>query len=178
MTQQTDAQLISACLAGESAAWDKLIGRYSPLIYTIPLRFGFSPMLADEMFQQTCIILLEKLDTLQNSDRLSAWLVTVTRRHCIHHLRRQKEERSLDEVELAADAPSVEQMVSIWEQRQHVLTKLATLGDKCEQLLTLLFLQEPQPSYDDIAARLGMAVGSIGATRRRCLQRLRDRMED
>lgn len=173
----TDAQLVSACLVGDSDAWDTLIGRYSALIYTIPRRFGFQPMLADEMFQQTCLTLLEKLDTLQQIDRLSAWIVTVTRRHCIHHLRRQKEEQSFDELEVADDALSVEQLVAQWEQRQAVIAALGTLDERCEKLLTLLFLHEPRSAYDDIAAQLGLAVGSIGATRRRCLERLRERLE-
>ena len=49
--------------------------------------------------------------------------------------------------------------------------------ERCRSLLTLVFLTASEPSYDDIAAQLGIPKGSIGPTRNRCLQQLRAILE-
>jgi len=40
------------------------------------------------------------------------------------------------------------------------------------QQLILLLIEDPPVPYSEISARLGIAVGSIGPTRRRCLNKL------
>ncbi len=172
---ETDSELIAACMAGDGLAWDALIGRYSNLIYAIPLRFDLSPMVADEIFQQTCVTLLNKLDQLQDKSKLSAWLVTVTRRHCIHAFRQQTAEPLPES--LLAEGASVEQEIMQWEQRQLVVQTVEQLPDRCRELLTRLFLQASPDSYETLAAEMDIALGSIGATRRRCLDKLRRKLE-
>ena len=66
-----DPDLIAACLAGEEQAWVALIERYNRLIYTIPWRAGFSKAVVDEIFQETCVILLEGLENLHDRRRLA-----------------------------------------------------------------------------------------------------------
>src|SRR5262245_35084409 len=109
--------LIEACLNSNEQAWEILLERYSRLIYTIPLRFGFSTVVADEIFQEICVILLEKLGTVQDRQRLNAWLVTITRRACIQRLRKKEnttsfemlEEQQFEEEQIEADLLRTEQ---------------------------------------------------------------------
>ncbi len=170
----TDSELIAACMEGDGLAWETLIGRYANLIYAIPLRFNLSQMAADEIFQQTCVTLLNKLNQLQDQTKLSAWLVTVTRRHCIHFFRRRTDEQLPDSFEIEGE--SVEQEIMLWEQRQMVVQAVALLSERCRDLLTRLFLEEPPDSYETVSAEMGIALGSIGATRRRCLDKLRRKL--
>ena len=167
-----DSQLIEACLAGEEAAWAVLLQRYSRLIYTIPLRFGFSKMVADEIFQETCLILLEGLDSLQQKDRVRSWLVTVCRRVCIQHLRQKKEMQSLDGVNLDGRFPPIDSELIRLEQQHVVQEALAKLPLRCQELLKALFFDMPPAPYEEIAQMLGMPTGSIGPTRTRCLEKL------
>jgi RNA polymerase sigma factor (sigma-70 family) len=51
------------------------------------------------------------------------------------------------------------------------------LEPRQRQLVELLFLQEEALPYSEIAARLGIAEGSIGPTRARVLAKLRTLME-
>jgi DNA-directed RNA polymerase specialized sigma24 family protein len=51
------------------------------------------------------------------------------------------------------------------------------LNARCRRLLTLLFLDPDEPSYEEISAQLGIPKGSIGPTRNRCLQQLRLALE-
>ncbi len=173
-TQQSDQELITACLAGDEIAWDTLIDRYSRLIYAIPLRFGLPPMLADEIFQEVCLTLLNKLDTLHSTTRLSAWITTVTRRRSIDYLRRQKPEVALDGLEFDDGSPKLEHELIEMEQATALQTAMERLDERCGTLLNALFLTPDPPSYDELADKLAIAKGSIGPTRNRCLKKLRN----
>jgi len=175
MIEWSDADLIEACLAGDERAWKVLVERYSRLIYTIPMRMGCSQIVAEEVFQETCVTLLEKLDTLRDHNRLSSWLMTVTRRACIHRWR-QKE---LTQVELTDAAGPVEgtpetKLLRLEEQHR-VQLAFERLSQRCRRLLRALFVADPPRPYKAIAEELDMPLGSIGPTRRRCLEKLRQK---
>ncbi len=168
-----DSELIAACLAGEEAAWTALLARYGRLIYTIPLRFGFSKSVADEIFQETCLILLEGLPGLEDRHRLNSWLMTVTRRACLQRIHRPATPDSdpLPDT-LYAAAPTIEEQLQQLEQQYLVQTALSRLPERDQQLLRALFFEEPRRPYEEIARDLGIAEGSIGPLRARSLKRL------
>jgi RNA polymerase sigma factor (sigma-70 family) len=173
MTEWDDADLIEACLAGDDRAWKILIERYSRLIYTIPLRLGFSRIVADEIFQETCVILLEKLDTLRDRSRLSSWLVTVTRRGCIQRWR-QKEPIQVDLTEVAESVKGTpESELLRLEELHQVQLAFERLPLRCQRLLRALFIEDPPRSYEAVATKLDIPLGSVGPTRGRCLEKLR-----
>ncbi len=170
-----DHELIDACLVGDEGAWALLIQRYQRLIYTIPLRFGMPPAPAEEIFQEVCLILLQKLHTLQDQMRLSAWLVTVTRRACMKHWHQSPTSASLDD--LVDQSPEydgdLDEDLLILERRHTLQQALERLDGRCRQLLEALFLADRPPSYQQLARDLNMVEGSIGPTRARCLQKIR-----
>jgi len=43
-------------------------------------------------------------------------------------------------------------------------------------LIELLFFETPSRPYSEVASELGLAVGSIGFTRQKCIDRLRRRL--
>lgn len=172
--ETSDTDLIIACRAGNEEAWTALLDRYNRLIYSIPLRFGLPRPIADEVFQETCLILLQQLDQLHDTERLSAWLVTVCRRSCLRRLYPAQEPPvELWEGAVATDQAPLEKAIITLEQQHQVQAALETLSPRCQALLYALFFEVPPPSYEEIAERLDMSVGSIGPTRARCLQRLR-----
>jgi RNA polymerase sigma factor (sigma-70 family) len=173
-----DAQLVTACLDGNERAWELLLARYDRLIYAIPLRFGFSQLHTQEIFQEVCVTLLEKLDTLRNHRRIQPWIVTVTRRLCIQRLRMEKPARQLDSLEFyQADEQTLDERLLAVEQKQLVLQALNTLDPRCQALLRALFFETPVRPYNAIASELKMGVTSIGPTRARCLEKLRQAMQ-
>ena len=176
-TQLDDATLVSACLNGDEQAWVTLLERYNRLIYTIPLRFGFTKAMADEIHQETCLIMLEKLDTLQDREQLRSWLMTVTRRACIKRWRT----KTVEEVELT-DAEQVgystiEENMGRLEEQFLIQEAFTQISDRCQHLLQSLFLTDPPLSYDEISEQLDISLGSIGPTRSRCLDKLRREVE-
>jgi len=175
----SDMQLVEACLAGDEQAWELLLERYGRLIYTIALRFKFSPQIADEVFQEVCLILLEKLYTLQKRERLHAWIVTVTRRACIQRLR-STNPSVVPLHELSDTGPGEEETVDeqlVLSEQQHALYQaMINLNERCRFLLHALFFAEERPSYAEIAETLDVPVGSVGPIRARCLEKLRQEM--
>lgn len=171
-----DSDLITACLTGDEQAWLVLLERYSRLIYSIPLRFGLPKSVADEIFQETCLILLEKLNTLRDREHLSSWLITVTRRGCIQRWRRKDIETvELQETNQALETTLEEVLLRL--ERQHLVQRALTeLSPRCQQLLKALFFADPPPSYEEIAGKLAISTGSIGPTRARCLEKLRQQI--
>ncbi|MCZ7567924.1 MAG: sigma-70 family RNA polymerase sigma factor [Ardenticatenaceae bacterium] len=180
MNAPDDRTLIAACIAGDQNAWVALVGRYERLIYSILLRHGLSESQAADVFQEVCLILLEKLDRLRDESCLAAWLMTVTRRECWKTLRRRDVAGAEDAMPLLMNQPAngsqPEDLVAQWEARQAVWDALARIGEPCRTLLQRLYYAQPAPSYAAIAAELGVPEGSIGPTRARCLKKLRHAM--
>ncbi len=165
-----DPALVQACIEGDEGAWDELIARYGRLVYSIPIKYGFSEDDADDIFQNVCAIVLRDLHKLRDQTRLSSWLITTTHRECWRLRKRSRSCVSLDETLIDASTPHPEDILR-WE-REQVREAIWGLNDRCRALLTSLFLDPDEPSYEEVADRLGVPRGSIGPTRARCFKKL------
>ncbi len=58
-----------------------------------------------------------------------------------------------------------------------VYDAVQALGDPCRSLILGLFFDPAEPSYEELASRIGRPLGSVGPLRGRCLERLRTIME-
>jgi DNA-directed RNA polymerase specialized sigma24 family protein len=84
----------------------------------------------------------------------------------------------LDSLEFyQADEQTLDERLLAVEQKQLVLQALHTLDPRCQALLRALFFETPVRPYDAIASELKMGVTSIGPTRARCLEKLRQAMQ-
>lgn len=172
----TDQELVSACLRGQQEAWTALVLRYRRLVFSIPLRLGLDRDDAGDVVQAVWLELFEELPRLRDAGRLGAWLVTVATR-ATYRLRRQKRRRALQEVEgleeeLLREIAPPAAVARQAEREQLVREAIARLPHRCRELIRLLFYERPPRPYEDVARALGLATGSIGFNRGRCLQRL------
>lgn len=179
MREETDRNLVDACLGGNERAWDALVERYGRLVYSIPRRLGLGDNDSDDIFQVVFGIVLRRLETLRDVDRLSAWLIRTTYREAYRLLRRRSARQTIELPDTTADdaAPTDEQ-VATWERQALVRAALHKLDPKCRELLQALYFHQASPSYEEIAASLDMKIGSIGPTRARCLQKLEKLLPD
>lgn len=184
----SDEDLVARCREGREAAWSTLVRRYQRLVYTVPRRAGLSEAQAADVFQATFTKLFEHLHRIDDASRVRAWLVTTARRESLRLLeegRRIVEFTSVDGDDDGADpiaqiadpAPLPEALLDELQQQDRVRRALERLDARSRQLLEWLFLDDQPPSYTEIAARLGIAEGSIGPTRARCLAKLRTLLE-
>jgi RNA polymerase sigma factor (sigma-70 family) len=171
----SDARLVRACLDGNDQAWAALIAKYKNLVYSIPLRYGAPPQDAADIFQAVCLELFSELPRLRRAEALRSWLIKVTA-HQSYHWKRKHRQRAedviseSDEEELPAEM-TPDMIVEI-ERAQILREAVAALPPRCQEIIQLLFYEAEPLSYRDLAARLGLATGSIGFIRGRCLQRL------
>lgn len=176
-----DSDLISLSLGGRKDAWEILVSRYERLIYHVALQTGIAVDEANDVFQSVCLIWIENLKSLRQPEQLGAWLVTITRREIWARWRQDHDARGdPDEMlaELEDPKESPEQLASLAENARVLNHSLSELGDPCAKLLTMLYLDEDQPSYQKISRKLKMPANSIGPTRGRCLEKLRKILEE
>jgi RNA polymerase sigma factor (sigma-70 family) len=136
---------------------------------------------AADVTQQTFCILLDNVDRLKPESRLGPWLATVARRHSWRVRARQKRETPEDPDALGERVEDVREGLpgsAGWEQLEWLHHGLSLLDERCRDLLTELYLRPESGAYEEVARLLGIAVGSIGPTRARCLERLRALMEN
>jgi RNA polymerase sigma factor (sigma-70 family) len=173
---ETDEKLVRACLDGNEAAWAALIDRYKSLIYSIPVRYHFSPEDCADIFQMVCLELFSELPRLRKPGALRAWIVSVAAHTSFHWKKRTARRAERERTDIDEDAipdPAVTPMLlEELEQEQLVRDALATLPPRCREMIRLLFYEHPPLPYKEVAARLGLATGSIGFIRGRCLKRL------
>ena len=177
----SDARLIRACLKGHEHAWSALIEKYRKLIYSIPVKYGASPEDAADIFQSVCLEVFSELPRLRKTAAFRSWLITVTAHQSFQWKRktRRRAEDELtpaDEEKLGMD-PSPD-FIELVEREQMLREAIARLPPRCQEMIRMLFYQEPHVSYRDVAKRLGLATGSIGFIRGRCLKRLQRALEE
>src|SRR5438309_11479902 len=175
-----DTLLVKECLAGSEEAWSLLIDKYKALIYSIPVKYGLSPQEAADVFQATCTELLVRLPELREPRALPKWLMQVAHHESYRWKRQNQRTVSRDaEADLPEPAtPAIADRLFQQTQEEQMLREAMTvLTPQCRRLVELLFFETPSRPYTEVAAELGLAVGSIGFTRQKCLERLRGQLE-
>lgn len=184
-----DETLVQQCVRGESAAWSRLIDRYTPLVDTVARRAGLDRHGAADVLQTVFARLFEHLPRMDHPQRLQAWIVTASKRESWRQYRRGRRTVSMTASEDSCDCEPVWELVDrsviaedALSQRQQVdqlRAGLCQLDGRCRDLLELLFPRDDEPlSYAEIARRLDAPIGSIGPTRSRCLDKLRRMLEE
>ena len=173
---------MAACLKGDEQAWSALVDKYKHLIFSIPARQGIPRDAAGDVFQRVCLLLLAELPHLRQAEALPMWLIRVTSRECLRWRRQERPYSSDEQAEaalaLAADASApVEDVLARAAAEQALRDSVAALPTRCRRLIEMLFYEAPARPYQRVARSLGLATGSIGFIRGRCLTRLRRERE-
>jgi RNA polymerase sigma factor (sigma-70 family) len=186
MEPEEISRLVGRASAGDQAAWNVLVDEYSGVLRSVVQRFRLGKEQAADAVQTTWLRLVEHIDEIRDPARLAGWLRTTGSRVCLEVIRESAREYPVDSYdetprpaldrlhEEAAEGPEVSALRS--EHRALVRRAMADLPARHRSLLELL-VASPPVSYEEIGARLGMPVGSIGPTRARILHKLRGALE-
>jgi RNA polymerase sigma factor (sigma-70 family) len=176
-----DTRLVQECLRANEEAWSALVDKYKNLIFSIPIKYGFSADDATDIFQAVCLELLSELPKLRKPKALPKWIMQVTSHKCFHWKRQQRrvESSEPEDGKLEPSEPArAETILREADEEQGLREVISELPPRCRELVRMLFYEEPARPYQEIAATLGIATGSIGFIRQRCLERLRKRLLD
>jgi len=178
--EKTDAELVQACRRGDEAAWNALVERYQRLIITIPRRAGLSEEQAADVFQEVFLTLFEKLDEIQQPEKIRSWMVTTAKFKTWGIVRGEKgfrtpeteEEMEHEMASLADNSPLADERLIELEQQHQIRTALKELEERCQKILSMIYLRDAAASYAEVASAIGVGETSISPLRSRCLQKL------
>jgi len=174
-----DRRLVRECLAGNQEAWSVLVDKYKNLIYSIPVKYHFSQDDASDVFQAVCLELLAELPKLRNPEALPKWIIQVTAHKCLHGKKYAQRTETVDTNDPAFEQSTPARAESVLheaEEEQKIRQVMDELPERCQRLVRMLFFEEPARPYQEVARELGIAPGSIGFIRQRCLDRLRKKL--
>jgi RNA polymerase sigma factor (sigma-70 family) len=176
--QWNDTKLVEQCLKGSEEAWRALLAKYKNLIYSIPIKLGFSQDDAADIFQAVCAELISQLPSIRQPQALAAWLIKVTAHRCAQWKRQSGRFVDYESAPEPASASESlpEHVLAEVESEQILRTAVRELSSRCRKLVEMLFFETPARPYDEVAREFGIATGSVGFIRGRCLDKLRRRL--
>jgi RNA polymerase sigma factor (sigma-70 family) len=173
--------LVTRAQTGDQPAWDLLVERYAPLIWSICHRYRLSSPDTQDVGQNVWLRLAGQLDRIRDPAVLPGWLATTTSRECAKALRAARrphaagqtlQTKNISDATAATAEQELEQELLLAERHAALREAFADLPPDRQRLLALL-IEDPPVRYDKIGAELGIPVGSIGPDRGRCLDKLR-----
>ena len=175
-----DAELVKLCRNGDQSAWDQLVNRYQRLIYAIPRRAGLSDEQAADVFQEVFLTLLQKIDEIEQPDRIRSWIVTTAKFKTWAVVRSGKglyspeteEEMEAEMADLRDTSPLADDMLIELEEQHLIRTAMLELEERCQKILSMIYLRDPAASYSEVAAAINVGETSISPLRSRCLKKL------
>lgn len=178
----SDEALVALCRKGDGSAWSVLVDRYKNLVYSIPLRFRMPAEDAADAFQGVWLDLYSELDKLREPAALRGWLVSAATHKCLHWKAREARRAGMAlgrdaDFDLADARPLINEIGLEAEKDQLVRDALRAIPDRCRKMLKMLFFEQPPRPYLEVAKELGLAEGSIGFIRGRCLQKMKKALE-
>ena len=170
------ATLVTRARNGDQLAWDALVERYAPLIWSLCRRYRLDADDAADVSQNVWLQLVNQLGKIRDPAALPGWLASTTRRECQRARNKAQAPhpalQAPDTDNIPDDRANMVEHVLAAERHAALREALAHLPPSCQQLIALL-IEDPSVPYAEISARLGIPVGSIGPNRRRCLDKLR-----
>ena len=176
----SDAELLRRCRGNDQRAWDELVDRYQRLVYAIPRRAGLSDEQAADVFQDVFFTLFEKIDSIEQPGRIRSWIVTtakfktwaVVRGRRGFHSPENEEEMEAEMMGLKDTSPLADDVLIELEEQHMIRTALASIEDRCQKILGMIYFRDPPASYFEVASEIGVGETSISPLRSRCLKKL------
>ena len=175
-----DAALVRRCRSGDQTAWNELVDRYQRLIYAVPRRAGLSEEQAADVFQEVFVTLLEKIDDIREPDKIRSWMVTtakfktwgIIRGAKDHYAPATEEEMDAEMAAIADGSPLADEMLIEVEEQHMIRSAIKLIEERCQKILSMIYLCDPAASYAEVAAAIGVGETSISPLRTRCLKKL------
>jgi len=178
--------LVRAAVDGDAAAWKALVEGLSPLVWSVVRSHRLSDADAHEVYQTVWFRFAQHLGRIREPDKAGSWLASTARHESLKVLKSLRRLMPTDDAQLldrVSDDRTPEQSfldledaAAETERIRRLWQEFEGLGERCRQLLRVL-MASPTPKYQEVSVALGIAVGSIGPLRQRCLRRLRARLE-
>ncbi|HSV64642.1 MAG TPA: sigma-70 family RNA polymerase sigma factor [Mycobacteriales bacterium] len=172
-------ELLRVASEGDRSAWEEIVRRYNSLVWAKVRSYRLQHADTCDAVQMTWLRLAENHHKIQDPERLGGWLATTAQRECLQILRRPKHSSYSAEAmpEPADPAADPDQWLIDADTAQALRTLIDELPPRWRTLIQELFTDSPR-SYAEVARTTGIPTGSIGPTRARALQQLRQMINE
>jgi RNA polymerase sigma factor (sigma-70 family) len=178
--ERSDAELVKACRGGDESAWNDLVDRYQRLIFAIPRRAGLSEEQASDILQEVFLTLFEKLDDIEQPEKIRSWIVTTAKFKTWGLVRSEKgfyspeteEEMEQEMASLPDTSPLADERLIELEQQHQIRAALKEVEERCRKILSMIYLRDAAATYAEVAEEIGVGETSISPMRARCLKKL------
>jgi RNA polymerase sigma factor (sigma-70 family) len=172
------SEAIRRHLAGDRSAMTDLTRTVLPWLYHVVRSQRLPAHAVDDAVQSTLLAVVRHIDSLRNPDAGLGWISVVARREALRELRATQRLVLVDETDVVAPAaPDPAEMVLDRLSHAAVRRTVRRLPQRHRQLLERIS-RDDRPNYAAISTALQMPIGSIGPTRRRGLDRMRQLLAD
>ena len=169
----TDAQLVSRCRAGDEAAWNELVERFSRYVYAIAVQaFRLRAARRRGRVPGRLRARVRASRRLRNDEAIRPWIAQLTRRLCIDRLRAGGREGPVDPDDIELGSGRDARTARRGDDRARGLD---AVGDDCREILDRFFCRDE--SYRAIGEALDLPAGTIASRISRCLSKLRAELE-
>ena len=168
--------LVMRARKGNQQAWEALVERYAPLIWSICRHYRLDRSDAEDVAQSIWLQFVNHLGAIRDPAAVPGWLTTVTKRECgrvVRAARGPQAAGQLADENLPDKQTRTAEQELLAAERHAVLREAFTCLSPSRQKLMAMLIEDPPVPYTEISARLGIPISSIGPTRGRCLDQLR-----
>ncbi len=174
ISQQTEAELLDGARAGDSRAFDRLMAPHLPRLRALAYRMLAHPDDADDIVQETLVVALQRLGQFRGEAALSTWLLSITTRKCLDHLRVRKRwpvSAQSQAASTAVQSPAVMGEIEAravtpgfrYEYREHIAYCFSCLARSLEpeEEVALILREVLEHTNDEAAQIAGMSVSTF-----------------
>ena len=157
---RSDEEIVAAFVGGDAMAFDELVTRYRRRVYAICYRYFGNAADAEDATQEAFVALLRRGASYSGTAAFSTWMYRVTTNACNDLARRRARRPQVVAVpEAIADVADPTDLLEQRELRAELTAALATLDPEHRE--AVLLHDVAGVPYADIAARDGVAVGTV-----------------
>jgi RNA polymerase sigma factor (sigma-70 family) len=165
--------------SGDPSALDELVRVMSPILWHVVRATGLDKEQSEDVVQTAWLALVRSAETVGDPQAVARWLCTTARREAwrVGKTAGRSTAVEVDALEWHLPSqPSPESDVVLKDEQSRLWESMKVLPERCQKLLRIVAM-EPRPDYARIAGELKMPIGSIGPTRGRCLDKLRNELQ-
>jgi RNA polymerase sigma-70 factor, ECF subfamily len=162
--QETEKELIERCRRGDSDAFRALFEKYKDMVYSVALRYSGDPAVAQDIAQDTFLKLFSTIGSFRGDSNFDSWLYRLVVNSCFDLKRKTRRLTPLlDEVLSVLRTPDLSVLDEVLraELSAHVRGVVDSLAPEHRMVVVLRYTQGL--SYEEIAAILGCAPGTIAS---------------
>ncbi len=171
LSPRREARLVGAAQRGDPAAVEALFAAFWPQCHRAAWLITRDAAAAEDIAQEAFLAAVAALDRFDRSRRLGPWLHTIVAHRAIDYARARAVRREVHDAALEPAGPEPPSPPS-----ERLLACLGDLGHDRRVVVVLRYLLDLSPR--EIAAVVGVPVGTVNSRMRRGLDQLRAAMDD